>query len=211
MSEPGCRLYLVAPTQWSTGFPALLAAALSAGDVAALLLPMEREGAAALRAAVAAVRPVTVAHGVALMLQGDPALAVATGCDGVHLTTPDGARAARRALGDLQLGVFCGASRDQAMRAGEDGADYVAFGPYGTPPPPDDPAAPDAAPDAVLISWWATLMELPVVASGAIDAANCVPLVRAGADFLAVGDAIWDNPAGAGAAVRAMLDAIGAA
>jgi thiamine-phosphate pyrophosphorylase len=207
MSEPHCRLYLVAPAQWPTGFPARLADALAAGDVAALLLPTDGADAAAARAAVAAVRPVTAAHGVALMLQGDPALAVATGCDGVHLASPDGARAARRALGDLQLGVFCGASRDQAMRAGEDGADYVAFGPYFSAPA----AGGAATPDADLMSWWAALMELPVVAAGAIDAANCAALVRAGADFLAVGDAIWDSPAGSGAAVRAMIDAMSAA
>jgi thiamine-phosphate pyrophosphorylase len=207
MISPHCRLYLVAPALWSAGFPATLAAALAGGDVAALLLPMDGADTAAVRAAVAAVRPVTEAHDVALILQGAPALAVATGCDGVHLIDPDGTKAARRTLGDRQLGVFCGASRDQAMRAGEDGADYVAFGPYFTPPALDAAAPPDAE----LIAWWSALMEVPVVAAGAIDAGNCAALVRAGADFLAVGDAIWDSPGGAGAAVRAMIDAMKAA
>jgi thiamine-phosphate pyrophosphorylase len=51
-------------------------------------------------------------------------------------------------------------------------------------------------------------MELPVVAIGGITPANCAPLVRAGADFLAVVSAVWNHPEGAAAGVRAMNAAI---
>jgi thiamine-phosphate pyrophosphorylase len=46
---------------------------------------------------------------------------------------------------------------------------------------------------------------------GGITAANCVPLVQAGADFLAVVGAVWSYPAGPAAAVRALDAAIAAA
>ena len=54
-------------------------------------------------------------------------------------------------------------------------------------------------------------MELPSVAIGGITAANCAPLVQAGADFLAVIGAVWNFPDGPVAGVRAMNAAIAAA
>ncbi|MDT8262948.1 thiamine phosphate synthase, partial [Roseomonas sp. DSM 102946] len=59
-----------------------------------------------------------------------------------------------------------------------------------------------------LLSWWAEVMEVPSVAIGGIDATNCAPLVRAGADFLAVVGAVWKHPEGPAAGVRAMNAAI---
>ena len=55
------------------------------------------------------------------------------------------------------------------------------------------------------------MFELPCVAIGGITAANCAPLVRAGADFLAVVGAVWAHPDGAAAGVRAMDAAIAGA
>jgi thiamine-phosphate pyrophosphorylase len=192
LSAPACQLYLVAPDRLPHDFTARLAAVLAAGEIAALrVTPADA-------AMVARVLPVTRAHDVALILDGAPAMAQAAGCDGAHVRDVDDAEAARRALGDLQLGVFCGQSRDAAMRAGEAGADYVSFG----------PGTDDTVCDADVIAWWADLMELPVVAEGAIDAGNCGALVRAGADFLAVGDAVWNDPDGPAAAIRVLLAAI---
>jgi thiamine-phosphate pyrophosphorylase len=39
-------------------------------------------------------------------------------------------------------------------------------------------------------------------------AANCAPLVRAGADFLAVLGAVWHHPDGPAAGVKAMNEGI---
>ncbi len=51
-------------------------------------------------------------------------------------------------------------------------------------------------------------MTVPSVAIGGITAANCRPLVEAGADFLAVVSGVWNHPAGPAAAVRAFGEAI---
>jgi thiamine-phosphate pyrophosphorylase len=191
----GCRLYLVAPDPVPDDFGTSLRAALAAADIAALRLTTTD------RAVVARVLPITRAHGVALILNGPPALAAATGCDGAHVHDPGDAAAARRVLGELQLGVFCANSRDAAMRAGEAGADYVSFGPLTA----------DADGDTELISWWADIMELPAVAECAEGGLDCAALARAGADFLAVGDAVWNDPRGPDAAVRALHAAIASA
>ena len=84
------------------------------------------------------------------------------------------------------------------MEAGEAGADYVAFGAfYPTTTKPSH-----YRPDPSILSWWSTLFEIPCVAIGGITPDNAKPLVDAGADFLAVVQAVWgkDDPA---AAVRA--------
>jgi thiamine-phosphate pyrophosphorylase len=110
-------------------------------------------------------------------------------------------------LGGLTLGVTCHASRDLAFGAGEAGADYVAFGAFFST---ETKLAPTRA-DPEILRWWSDLMELPCVAIGGITAANCAPLVEAGADFLAVVGAVWNHPDGPAAGVRAMNAAIAAA
>jgi thiamine-phosphate pyrophosphorylase len=164
---------------------------------------------ATLRAAIDCLRPVAQSRGVAFLVNDRPDLAAAHGCDGAHVGQSDmDAATARRVLGpDLMLGVTCHASRDLAMAAGEAGADYVAFGAFY--PSATKAEAPPA--DIDLLSWWADIMELPCVAIGGITAENCAPLVQAGADFLAVCDAIWSAPEGPASAVGRMNAAIGQA
>ncbi len=83
---------------------------------------------------------------------------------------------------DATLGVTCKGSRDLAMQAGEDGADYVAFGAFF----PSGTKEVTRFIDPEILRWWSELMELPCCAIGGITAENCAPLVQAGADFLAV-------------------------
>ena len=204
-----CRLYLITPPALSADFPEMLAAALDAGDVAALQLRLKDVDDDTIRRAVDLVRPIAHARNVALILNDRPDIAVETGCDGAHVGTDDMPLAdARRVLGrGLQLGVSCYDSRDLALRAGEANADYVAFGAFF----PSGTKTTGYQADTELLSWWSELMELPVVAIGGIDAENCGPLVRAGANFLAVIGAVWGHPGGAAAGVRAMVAAIAAA
>lgn len=206
----GCRIYLVTPPAIELAtFPALLAAALDAGDVAALQLRLKPADDDTIRRAADAIRPVTQARGVALIMNDAPRLAVETGCDGVHVGQSDTpAREARRIIGpDRQLGVTCHGSRDLAIAAGEDGADYVAFGAFF----PTGTKQVQHTAEIAVLEWWAEMMELPCVAIGGITAENCAPLVRAGADFLAVVSAVWGHAGGAAAGVRALEAAIKAA
>lgn len=204
-----CRLYLVTPLAIDVQtFPDLLAAALDAGDVAAVQLRLKDLPDDALRRAVDALRPVVQSRGVAFLLNDRPDLAARTGCDGAHVGQTDtAAREARRLLGEGTLGVTCHNSRDLAMTAGEDGADYVAFGAFFPTATKDAPTRADPE----ILRWWSELMELPCVAIGGITPTNCAPLVQAGADFLAVVGAVWADPEGPAAGVRAMNAAITAA
>jgi thiamine-phosphate pyrophosphorylase len=93
------------------------------------------------------------------------------------------------------------------MAAGEDGADYVAFGAFF----PSGTKEVSRFIDPEILRWWSELMELPCCAIGGITAANCAPLVQAGADFLAVVGAVWGHPDGPAAGVRELNAAIAGA
>lgn len=210
MSERGaarCRLYLITPPAFDAEeFAPKLEAALTAGDVAAMQLRLKRVEEAVLLHAIAVLRPIAQAHGVAFLLNDRPDLTQAGGCDGAHVGQEDmGVRQARRLLGpERTLGVSCHASRHLAMEAGEAGADYVAFGSFFPSTTKETPAR--ASPE--ILQWWSELMEIPSVAIGGITPANCAPLVRAGADFLAVISAVWNHAEGPTAGVREMNEAI---
>jgi thiamine-phosphate pyrophosphorylase len=205
---PDCRLYLITPPALPDlpGFAEHLAAALDAGDVAALQLRLKDVPDETVLRAAATILPVAQARGVAVLMNDRMDLAKAAGCDGVHLGQADGDPvAARKLLGaEAMIGVTCHASRHLAMEAGEAGADYVAFGAFF----PTGTKATQHVADTDLLEWWSEMFEIPCVAIGGITAENCPPLVRAGADFLAVVGAVWNHPEGPAAGVRAMNEAI---
>ncbi|MDR3524491.1 MAG: thiamine phosphate synthase [Acetobacteraceae bacterium] len=202
----GCRLYLITPPALDPlAFRDPLAAALDAGDVAAFQLRLKDVSDDVLRRAIDTLRPVVQSRGVAFLLNDRPDLAVAHGCDGAHVGQEDiSAAEARTILGDLTLGVTCHNSRELAFDAGEAGADYVAFGAFFPTTTKDTKFHAEVD----ILAWWHELMELPSVAIGGITAENCAPLVKAGADFLAVSGAVWSHSEGPAAGVRAMNAAI---
>ncbi len=203
----GCRVYLITPqTVDPVPFAGLLAAALDAGDVAAVQLRLKDVGDDVWRRTIDVLRPVCQSRGVAFLLNDRADLVKPTGCDGAHVGQDDmPAREARRLMGpDLTLGVTCKGSRDLAMQAGEDGADYVAFGAFY----PSTTKAVTRTLDPEILAWWSEMMELPCCAIGGITPRNCEPLVRAGADFLAVVGCVWNHPGGPAAGVKALNTAI---
>ncbi len=203
-----CRLYLITPPRLDdlAGFGRTLAAALDAGDVAALQIRLKDVPDDIIAAAVDALGPIAQARDVAVILNDRPDLAARLGCDGVHVGQSDASYAeARRLMGkDRMVGVTCHDSRHLAMEAAEAGADYVAFGAFFPTTTKDAPTR--AEPDILTI--WQETMEVPCVAIGGIVADNAAGLARAGADFLAVSAGVWTHPDGPAAAVMALEAAI---
>lgn len=201
MNTEPCRLYLITPPSLEPGvFPEVLAAALDAGDVAAVQLRLKDAGEDTIRRAAEALAPVCGDRGVPLIMNDRPDLAAETGCDGVHIGQQDASYAdARKAVGDNGIvGMTCHDSRHLGMEAAEKGADYVAFGAF-------FPTATKQAKTAAgidILKWWSDIMVVPAVAIGGISIENCRPLVAAGADFLAVVSGVWDHPDGPATAVK---------
>ena len=188
MTEP-CQLYLISPLEVGGTFPDRLERALAAGPVAAFqfrVKGLDNHDAARL---AAPLQEICVARDVAFVVNDNVTLAKRLKADGVHLGQTDGdLKEAREELGrDVQIGVTCHASRHFAMEAGEGGADYVAFGAFF----PSETKATEHRAELDLLEWWSGLFEIPCVAIGGITPANAAPLVAAGADFLAVSNAVW--------------------
>ena len=202
-----CQLYLISPLDVSGAFPDRLARALDAAAVAAFqfrVKDIDEHEAARLAEPLHAI---CAAREVAFIVNDSISLAKRIGADGVHLGQGDGVVAdARERLGrEAQIGVTCHASRDLAMPAGEAGADYVAFGAFFA----STTKQTEHVAELETLRWWQHIMELPCVAIGGITPENCAPLVAAGADFLAVSNAVWGGDEVA--AVKAFAKAIGQA
>lgn len=199
------QIYLITPPEIELGrFPDLLAAVLDAQEVACLRLSLATRDEDRIARAADACREVTHARDVALVIDTHMVLVERLGLDGVHL--PDGARSvrkARKALGpDAIVGAHCAQTRHEGISAGEAGADYVSFGPVGVSHLGDGAQA-----GRELFEWWTEMIELPVVAEGALDARLVRDLAPV-TDFFGIGTEIWDEDDPA-AALRALCAAMG--
>jgi len=204
MSEDAPQIYLITPPEFELSrFPETLAAVLDAHEIACVRLAMASHDEDALCRAADSLREITMERDVALVIERHILLVERMGLDGVHLT--DGPRSmakARKALGqEAIIGSDCGASRHDGMSAGEAGADYVSFGPVGATALGDGTQA-----ARELFDWWSQMIEVPVVAEGALDA----ELVRSFApvtDFFGIGTEIWDaeDPSAALADLKAAM------
>jgi len=192
-AELSTQLYLISPLDVSGEFPQRLERALDAvpGLVTAFqfrVKDIDQHEAARL---AEPLQTICAAREVAFIVNDSIPLAKRLGADGVHLGQKDGTvEEAREELGrEAQIGVTCHASRHLALEAGEAGADYVAFGAFF----PSTTKQSEHRPEPELVEWWTGLIEIPCVAIGGITPENCRPLIEAGADFLAVSGAVWNE------------------
>ena len=205
--SPECGLYLISPLEVGGSFPDRLARALDAGPVAAFQLRVKNVDQHEAVRLAEPLQAICAARDVAFIVNDSISLAKRLGADGVHLGQEDGdPREAREVLGrDAQIGVTCHDSRHLALEAGDAGADYVAFGAFF----PTTTKEVKHRAELDLLNWWQAVVEIPCVAIGGITPENCGPLVKAGADFLAVSGAVWNGDEAT--AVRAFDQAIAAA
>jgi len=208
MTAAACRLYLITPPLRLADlddFAPRFVAALRAGDVASALARLAPGAEGDAKRIVGRLAEISNAADVALLVERDARLAARAGADGAHV---DGEQVAE-AVASLHPDRIAGAGhlrlRDDAMSAGEAGADYVMFG-----EPRPDGWIPPLEETLERVEWWAEIFQTPCVAFAAtLEAVE--PLARAGADFVALGDAVWSAPstetAVADATARAKLGA----
>lgn len=199
------RLYLFTPPLDDTAaFARTLERTLAVADIAAVLLRLNDADERTLINRIKTVAAVVQRRDIALLLDGRPELVARAAADGAHLT---GIEALRTALYALKPDRIAGAgglrSRHDAMLAGETEADYVMFGEPERGRSPPFPAVEER------VAWWAELFQPPCIGY-ASSADQIGPLAQAGADFVALGEWIWSEPAGAEQVLAAAAQSLSA-
>jgi thiamine-phosphate pyrophosphorylase len=207
MAEFTARLFLITPTLTEApGFVEQFAAALSAGDVACVLACHGTRDDRQAKSLLRKLTSVAQLHGAALLVDSDPRLAAHVDADGVHMPRigEDLDEAIERMKPERIVGCGGLALRDDAMTAGEADIDYVMFG-----EPRPDGSLPSPAETLERVQWWAEIFNVPCVGF-AQSLADVTPLAEAGAEFVALGEAVWADPRGAAAAVGDVVEALAA-
>ena len=196
-SRPRQRLYLITPQiEETAAFARELDHALSAGDIAAVLLRLADDGERALIERTKHIGAVVQRRDVALLIDNRPEIVARAGADGAHVSGVEKFVAALALLKPERIAGAGGLrSRHDAMLASEAGADYVMFG-----EPDRQGRRPTFEDVQERLTWWAELFEIPCVAYAASED-EVAPLSRTGADFIAVGDWLWSAAGGATKAI----------
>ena len=130
-------------------------------------------------------------YDVPLIINDDFLLAAAVGAAGVHLGRDDAdISTARAALGaNAVIGLSCYNQLQRALAAQAAGAEYVAFGSFFA-----SRTKPQAVPATLeLLHKARAALQIPIVAIGGITTKNGAALIEAGADALAVIDAVFNQ------------------
>jgi thiamine-phosphate pyrophosphorylase len=191
-SRPPPRLYLATPTvDDAAALARMLPNLLDATDIAAVLVRLAAADERTMTERAKLLAPPIQRANVACLIDGHVGIVARSGADGAHLT---GLEALIEALPRLKPDRIAGAgglpTRHEAMTAGEAGADYVLFG-----EPDADGKRPSV--DAIIerVQWWAELFEPPCIAF-ATTCEEASAFAAAGADFVLVGDLIWNDSRG---------------
>jgi thiamine-phosphate pyrophosphorylase len=203
---PRQRLYLVTPrVEDPASFVREVDLALTAGDVAAVLLRLADGDEGKQIACAKTIASAVQRRDVALLIEGHAEIAARAGADGAHIS---GIEAFVATLPMLKPDRIAGAgglsSRHDAMLAGESGADYVMFG---EPDRRGHRLPFDELEERLL--WWAEILEIPCV--GYADHPDEVAaLASTGVDFVALGEWIWTDPRGVAATIAAAAENLAA-
>jgi thiamine-phosphate pyrophosphorylase len=184
-------------------FAPVLSDACNAADISAVIVRLASSGEDQFLERISQLAPVVQGAGAALLIEGHARLVTSAKADGVHLVGVEPVAAARELLTDRIVGVGGLPTRHDAMTAGENGADYVMFG------EPDETGRRPTMPSLTeRVAWWSDVFVIPCVAyAGHMD--EIAQLVRAGADFVALGEeVVWREAGSSAAAVAAAVDGL---
>lgn len=200
-----CRVVLIAPPA-SPDTAARLEAALTGGNVASLIIPNYGTDEASFQDHAECLTRIAQAANVATVIAGEPRIATRVQADGMHLEGRVDDLSAAIAKYQSKMMVGCGniKTRDDAMMLGEAEPDYVFFGKFGYDNKPEPHPR-----NLSLGAWWSEMMQIPCIVLAGDDVASVVDVAKTGADFVALGAAVFaegKDPARMVAESNALLD-----
>ncbi|MDR6631362.1 thiamine-phosphate pyrophosphorylase [Phyllobacterium sp. 1468] len=201
-----CRIVLIAPPAASGDeLATVLHAALAGGDVASVLLPPYDADEALFQTLAEIAVPIIQNAGVAAIIVGNTQIAGRVKADGLHIegSAADIAANVTRFSPKMIVGTGNIKNRHTALEIGEAQPDYVLFGKIGA----DN--KPEAHPRNMdLADWWASMVEIPCIIQAGNTLDSIPEAVATGAEFIALGSAVFDgaDPAGAVREANRLLD-----
>lgn len=174
-----CRLYGILDLAYVSRRDVVsVARKMIAGGVEAMQLRGKSETTVEIENAAAEILPITRGAGVPLIVNDHPEVAARLHLDGVHVGQDDMSIGdARQAVGRSCLVGGSTHSLAQAIRAADEGADYIGFGPlYATPTKPE--YAPIGLSDIAEVH---AAVRIPIFCIGGIKLENLPNVIAAGA------------------------------
>jgi len=137
------------------------------------------------------IKAITKKHKVKFIINDDSKLAKEVNADGCHIGQFDSTVSlARKDIKKKIVGVTCHNSKDLALKASRDKADYLAFGSFFK-----SKLKPNAKKaDLKILLWSKKNIKKPIVVIGGITDKNYKELIKAGANYIAISTFIWNNP-----------------
>jgi thiamine-phosphate pyrophosphorylase len=205
--ESRCRLMLIAPQMEDVDECArAVGDALRGGDVASVIIAQFNLDDVAFQKYAESLVPVVQAAGAAAIIFGDSRVAGRVKADGLHIEGPPAVveEAVEKYAPKMIVGAGHVGDRHKALELGEAQPDYVFFGKVG------GDIKPEPHPKNLdLAEWWASMIEIPCIVMGGSDAGSALTVAETGAEFVALGKAVFAEPEQAAsivASTNALLD-----
>jgi len=184
-------VYLISPNKIYSNFYKDLDKILSSKKVSFFQLRLKKEQKKLIIKVAKRIKKITQKYNVKFIINDDSKLAKAVNADGCHIGQIDSAViSARKDMKKKIIGVTCHNSKELALRAAKDKADYVAFGSFFKSKL--KPKAKKA--DLKILFWAKKKIKKPIVVIGGITDKNYEKLIKAGANYIAISTFIWNNP-----------------
>ena len=184
-------VYLISPNKIYPNFYKDLEKVLSSKRVSFFQLRMKNTSKNLIIKIAKRIKKITKKNKVKFIINDDSKLAKEVSADGCHIGQLDNTvRSARKYIKKKIIGVTCHNSKELALKAYEDKADYLAFGSFFK-----SRLKPKAKKADLKILFWAKKnIKKPIVVIGGITDKNYKKLIKAGANYIAISTFIWNNP-----------------
>ena len=184
-------VYLISPNKIYSNFYQDLEKVLSSKKVSFFQLRLKNKSKNLIIKIAKKIKKITKKYKVKFIINDDSKLAKRVGADGCHIGQLDNTViSARKDIKKKIIGVTCHNSRDLALKASRDNADYLAFGSFFK----SKLKLNTKKADLKILFWAKKNIKKPIVVIGGITDKNYKKLIKAGANYIAISTFIWNNP-----------------
>ena len=137
------------------------------------------------------IKKITKKNNVIFLINDKPLVALKINAGGCHIGQSDMSYLkSRKILGKNKIiGITCHSSKQLALRAKKDGANYIAFGSFFKSLTKKTASKANLS----ILRWAKKKINIPIVAIGGMNNLNYKKILSNGADFIAFSSYIWNN------------------